>query len=206
MKQRRRGHYTGNKYDLPRATHRYNTRAQGPRVEPMAQHVAILARNLQRRHQENVVIDPTTGVSLEYRHLVKGPTKAIWGNSFANEIGQLAQGVRTRMPSGTNTIFFIPKDKVPAGRTVTYERIVSKIRPQKAETHRTRLTVGGNLIHFPGDVTTPTAYLITSKLIFNSVLSTKNVKFMCEDTANFYLNNPMNRYEYMNLPLDIIPE
>ena len=24
--------------------------------------------------------------------------------------------------------------------------------------------------------------------------------------ANFYLNNPMNRYEYMKLPLDIIPE
>ena len=29
---------------------------------------------------------------------------------------------------------------------------------------------------------------------------------MCADIANFYLNNPMNRYEYMNLPLDIIPE
>ena len=28
VKQRRRGHYTGNKYDLPRETHRYNTRAQ----------------------------------------------------------------------------------------------------------------------------------------------------------------------------------
>ena len=29
---------------------------------------------------------------------------------------------------------------------------------------------------------------------------------MCADIANFYLNNPMNRYEYMKLPLDIIPE
>ena len=173
MKQCRRGHYTGNKYDLPRATHRYNTRAQGTRVEPMAQHVAILARNLQEHHQENVVIDPTTGASLEYRHLVKGTTKAIWGNLFANEICGIAQGVGTRMPSGTNTIFFIPKNKVPAGRTVTYGRIVAEIRPQKAETHSTRLTVGGNLIHFPGDVTTPTADLITAKLVFNRVLSTK---------------------------------
>ena len=66
--------------------------------------------------------------------------------------------------------------------------------------------MGGNLINFPGDVTTPTADLITAKLIFNSVLSTKNAKFMCADIANFYLNNPMNRYEYMKLPLDIIPE
>ena len=29
---------------------------------------------------------------------------------------------------------------------------------------------------------------------------------MCADIANFYLNNPMNRYEYMKIPLDIIPE
>ena len=103
------------------------------------------------------------------------------------------------------TIIFIPKDKVPAGRTVTYGRIVAKIRPQKAETHCTRLIAGGNLINFPGDVTTPTADLITAKLIFNSVLSTKNAKFMCADIAKFYLNNPMEIYEYMKLPLDIIP-
>ena len=139
----------------------------------MAQHVAVLATNIQGHHQANFFIDPTTGASLEYGHLIKGPTKSIWENSFANEIGRLAQGVGTRMPSGTNTIFFIPKDKVPAGRTVTYGIIVDEIRPQHSETHCTRLTVGGNLINFPGDVTTPTEDLITAKLIFNSVLSTK---------------------------------
>ena len=110
------------------------------------------------------------------------------------------------MPSGTNTIFFIPKEKVPAGRKATYGIIVAEIKPQKAETHRTRLTVGGNLINFPGDVTTPTADIITVKIVFNSVLSTENAKFMCADIANFYLNNPMNIYEYTKLPLDIIPE
>ena len=83
---------------------------------------------------------------------------------------------------------------------------MAEIRPQKAETHCTRLTVGGNLIHFPSDVTTPTADLITAKLIFNSLLSTKNVKFMCSDISNFYLKTPMNRYEYMKLSFDIIPE
>ena len=83
---------------------------------------------------------------------------------------------------------------------------MAEIGPQKAETHRTRLTVGGNLINFPGDVITPTADLITSDLIFNSVLSTKSTKFVCADIANFYLNNPMNRYEYMKLPLEIILE
>ena len=110
------------------------------------------------------------------------------------------------MPSGTNTIFFIPNDKVPAGRTVTYGRIVAKIQQQKAETHRTRLTVVGSLINLPGDITTPTTYLITAKLIFNSVFSTKNAKFVCADIAPFYLNNPMGTYEYIKLPLDIVPE
>ena len=124
-----RGHYIVNRYDLPRATHWYNTRAQGTRVEEMAQHVAVLEKNLQGHHQANVFIDPTTRASLEHRHLINGPTKAIWENSFANEIVHLVQGVGTRMPSGENTIFFITKYKVPAGRTVTYGRIVDEIRP-----------------------------------------------------------------------------
>ena len=97
----------------------------------MVQHVSVLATNMEGHNQANVVIDPTTGASLECRHLIKGPTKSIWGNSFANEIVRLAQGVGTRMPSGTNTIFFIPKEKLPEGRTVTYGRIVAKIRPKK---------------------------------------------------------------------------
>ena len=126
MKQLRLGHYTGNRYDLPRATHRYTTRAQVTRVEPMAQYVALLATNLQGHHKENVVIDPTTGASLEYRNLVKGPTKSIRENSFANEIGRISQGVVTSIPPVTSTIFFIPKDKMLEGRTVTYGRIVAK--------------------------------------------------------------------------------
>ena len=28
---------------------------------------------------------------------------------------------------------------------------------------------------------------------------------MCADTAKLYLNNPMDIYEYMKLPLEIIP-
>ena len=83
--QRFRSHYIGNKYDLPQETHWYNTIAQGERVEPMALHVVVLATNLQGHHQTKVVIDPTTVASLEYRHLIKGPTKPIWENLFANE-------------------------------------------------------------------------------------------------------------------------
>ena len=46
-------------------------------------------------------------------------------------------------------------------------RAVCDIRPQKIETHRTRLTVGGNLIEYPGEVSTPTLELTTMKMHVN---------------------------------------
>ena len=118
-------------------------------------------------------------------------------NSFENIFVQIAQGVGTIIPPGTNIKFFIPKGNVPSGRTVTYERYVAEIQPQKSETHRTRIIVVGNKINFPSDITTTTADFTTSKLIFNSVLSTKNEKFMYADICNFYLNNTMDIYEYV---------
>ena len=131
--------------------------------------------------KHDIVIDSRTGESLKYRNLLKGHTKAIWGNLFANEISQLAQGLGTRITSVTNTIFSIPKEKVTSDRTVTYGRIVAEVGTQKTETHCTQLTVGGNLITSPGDVTTTTSDLITSKLLFNSVLI-KKMSNLCAQT------------------------
>ena len=126
-------------------------------------------------------------------------------NSFSNEIVRLVEGVGTKMPSVTNTKLFIPKGKVTAGSTVTYGRIMAEIQPQKYVTHRALLTVGGNIINLPGEVTKSTKYITTSNLIFNSVLLTKNEKFMCHDIKHFYLKNPMDKYEYMKLQLEITP-
>ena len=83
----------------------------------------------------NAVIDPHTGKTLEYRHLMaEEKSKRLWTRSFANELGRLAQGVGDRV-KGTDTIFFIRKDEVPIDRRrdVTYGRIVVDIRPQKQE-------------------------------------------------------------------------
>jgi hypothetical protein len=36
----------------------------------------------------NTIIDPDTGASMEYRHLIKPPKYSkIWAHSFSNEIG-----------------------------------------------------------------------------------------------------------------------
>ena len=66
------------------------------------------------------VINPDTGVSLEYRHLIQDPDKDIWVKSLANDFGSLAQGVKDRMPTGNSTIFFIHPSEIPAHKKVTY--------------------------------------------------------------------------------------
>ena len=163
---------------------------------------AALAHNVEA----NVVIDEVSGQSLEYRHLSTGPQRDIWIKALANDLGRLAQGVGTRMPSGTDTIFFIARSSIPVGRKVTYGRLVSTIRPTKAEIHLVRVTVGGDKLDFPGITTTQCASLTTTKCLLNSTVSTPSARFLVLDIKNFYYGTPMERYEYMKLPIKLIPE
>ena len=70
---------------------------------------------------------------------------------------------------------------IPNDRVVTYANIVVDYRPQKDDPNRVRITSRGNLIIYPGELTTRTADITTSKILWNSVLSTKNAKYMCLD-------------------------
>ena len=63
---------------------------------------------------------------------------------------------------------------------------------------------GGKIINFPGDIATSTVDITTFKLMFTSLISIKNLKIICADIANFYLNNTMDIYEYMKLALQMI--
>ena len=75
--------------------------------------------------------------------------------------------------------------KIPGDRTVTYARIVIDYRPQKNDPNRVRITVGGNLIDYPGELTTRTADLTTSKVMWNSVISTPGARYACADVKFF---------------------
>ena len=125
-------------------------------------------------HWANAIIDPISGASMEYRHLINIPKhKVTWNISFSNELGRLAQSVGDRI-KGTNTIYFINYTLIPKDRRsdITYGRIVVDYRLHKTESNRTRLTVGGNMINYPGDVSTPTADTTTAKTVINSTIST----------------------------------
>ena len=166
----------------------------------------LIATEHRRTNHANTAIDTNTGQSLEYPHLMRGPNKDIWKTILANNLGLLAQGVGTRIPTGTNTVFFIPRSAIPAGRTVTYLLLVASIRPHKTETNRVRVTIGGNRLDFPGDTTTNCASLTTTKCILNSIISTPGARFITLDIKNFYYNTTMGRYEYMKISLAILPE
>ncbi len=57
--------------------------------------------------------------------------------------------------------------------------------------------MGGDRVHYPGNASTPTANLLTLKILINSIISTAGAKFMTMDYKDFYLNTPMASYEYM---------
>ena len=52
----------------------------------------------------------------------------------------------------------------------------------------------------------PTGSLELSKLWFNSVISRCNAPFASFGISNFYLNTPLDRYEYAGFSLDNIPD
>ena len=156
----------------------------------------------------NAVLNEETGELMEYCHITKSPKyRSLYKSSYSKELGQLAQGIPD-VVKGTNTIFFSDKADVPAERwkDITYGRIVVNYRPEKANPYQTRLTVGGNLLVYPGNCGTPTIDLLTVKLLLNNVVSTRGAKFMTIDIKDFYLNTPMSRFEYMKLKLSDLPE
>ncbi len=105
----------------------------------------------------HAVLDEETGQLLNYRQLLQHPRhREVWTTSSANEFGQLAQGVGTRI-KGTNTIHFIPKTSVPQDRfhDVTYGKFVCDYCPQKDSPYRTWLTVGGNKVNYPAKLELP---------------------------------------------------
>ena len=174
-------------------------------------HLNLSPKNLASRRfpleMLNAVLDEDTGELMEYRALMKNPKYSkLYGQSYAKELGRLAQGIPGKV-TGTNTMFFINKSEVPADRwrDITYGRVVVNYRPEKDDPYRTRLTVGGDKVNYPGNCGTPTVDLLTVKLLLNSVVSTLNAKFMTIDIKDFYLNTPMSRYEYMRLTLSDLP-
>ena len=145
----------------------------------------------------------TTRKILGYRDLIKMDA-LLWKNSMCNELGRLSQG--SKKYARTETIQFIFHKYKPKDIKATYVRAVCDIRPQKTETPRTRITAGGNIIEYTGAISIPTTYLTTLKLHINSSISDVNARYICMDVKSFYLNNKMDRSEYIMIQIATIPQ
>ena len=123
---------------------------------------------IELEHCANGVVHPITKETItKYEKLANDPvTQEVWTKAMAKELGRSAQGFDGT--KGTETIFFMSHDeikRIPRDPTVTYARIVIDYCPQKEDPKRVRITVGRNLISFPGKLTTRTADLSTSNIM-----------------------------------------
>ncbi len=146
------------------------------------------------------MVHPTTGETISsYKKLMHDPaTSEIWQTAFGNNFGGMAQGNNKTGQKGTDSIFVMTRAEIPCiskNQTVTYSCMVVDFRPQKADPHWILITASGNSINYPGKLSTRTANLTTSKLMWNSILSTDGTKYMCLDIMNFYLSAPLDRLE-----------
>ncbi len=66
--------------------------------------------------------------------------------------------------------------------------------------------MGGNLINYADNCGTPTADILTIKLLSNSIISTLNAKFMTININNFYLMTPMDCYEYFRMKIEFFSQ
>ena len=95
---------------------------------------------------------------------------------------------------------------IPTDQVITYARIVVDYRPQKEDPNRARITAGTKLIQYPGELTTRTADMRTSKIMWSSTISTRGMRYMVADAANFYLATPMERKEYLRIAVELVPQ
>ena len=153
--------------------------------------------------------DPSPGKQLQYKQFINHPDckfRQTLQHSSSNEFRQLAHGIGGRIED-TDTIKFLCYHEMPKNCRPTYSCFVCEIHPQNtAKKECTRLMVGGNLIDNPDTVTTRTCNLVTLKMCINSTMSQPIRKYCSFDIKNFYLNTPMERSEYIRIPIAQIPD
>ena len=144
----------------------------------------------------------------KYKQLIADPLlRETWSKAMCKELGRLCQGFDKI--EGTNTMRLLDLNgikRIPRDRVVTYARIVVDYRPQKEDPNRMRITAGGNQIQYPGELTTRTADMRTSNIMWNSTISTRGVRYMVADGGNFYLATPMERKEYLRIAVELISQ
>ena len=65
--------------------------------------------------------------------------------------------------------------------------------------------MGGNLLDYTVNLSTPTASVTTAKYLLNSVISTPKARALTADIKHCYLNNHLPKPEYLKIHISVIP-
>ena len=185
-----------------------------PCYVPHAMQMARMQHNNKAKEQSSIshvcngVVNPTTGETItKYKTLINDPaTRSTWLSAMFTELGRLSQGWENT--KGTNTVTFMDTrdiTTIPKNRIITYTRIVVDYRLHKEDPNRVCITAGGDLKTYPHELTTRTADLTKTKVLWNSTISTPDDRYMCIDIKNMYLATPMDRFEYRKKEVNLIP-
>jgi hypothetical protein len=82
---------------------------------------------------------------------------------------------------------------------------VAAYRPEKKNPHCIQFTCGGDKVIYDREVSTKTADMSTVKVILNDAIFLPDGKYMTMDLSNFYLETPMDNYEYTCIPIWVVP-
>ena len=174
-----------------------------------ASHPSFLLSNKNRLHRDSIHMPALNHIyddrgkkqSLD-KLLNTDPSR--WNQSLSNELGRLTQGNDAGVVA-QDAMDFIHFQEVPKTSKVTYANFVCDYRPLKDEPWRVRLVVGGDKLTYDFDAGSPAASLLETKILLNSVISTKGAKFMSLDIKDFFLSSPMGTSEYMRIPSKYLP-
>ena len=153
---------------------------------------------------------PNTGeIITKYYKLANDPKKReLWTTVFGKYTGSLPQGNSKTVGKGTNSLFLLTHQEIGeilTYRVFTYVILLVNYHPQKEDPNWVCLKTGGNLITYTGYDTTRTANLMTSTILWHSVLSIAREKYICIEIKNFYLCAKIDRYEYIRMKLTHFP-
>jgi hypothetical protein len=85
--------------------------------------------------------------------------------AFGKDLGGMCQGNNKTGQKGMDAMFVMAQaniPNIPTDQTVTYANVVVNHCPQKEDPNQIWITAGGNLINYPGVLTTRTAKVCQS--------------------------------------------
>ena len=119
--------------------------------------------------------------------------------ALSNEIIRMSQG--TREVKGNDAIHFVPRSSINKYKKVAYANMICDHRPLKTKVNRVRLTIGGDVLDYPGDKSSPASSLMEEKLVIKLVIidSHLGANFMSLDIKDYFVQYFLDDPEYLRV-------